>query len=286
VDTYSIWMLEYGYVPHVPLSGVIYGAHNEAYVKVPYCYTLLVGPAHTVLVDTGHADRGSGKMMAERAGVVDWHDPKTVLGQVGCAPEDVDTVLITHAHFDHCGNFDAFPRATFYMQDRELRQWRWAASQPPRLGWLVSGFDPTDLERAGELVNEGRLVLVDGDVEQVMPGIDLFAAFDTHTAGSQFIRVQSGDGPWVLAGDLVSVRENITGRDAGGVYIPIGYALGSQTNLLLATERMMAMMNYDSRRIIPVHERRLAEMFPSRVTAAGLSVVEIALADGAPSRVR
>jgi len=286
VDAYSIWMLEYASVSRAPLSGVIYGAHNEGWVTVPFCYTLLVGPAHTVLVDTGHADRGRGKMMAERAGVANWHDPNTVLGEVGRAPEDVDTILVTHAHFDHIGNLDAFPRATVYLQDRELRQWRWAASQPSRLGWMLGGFDPHDLERAGELAADGRLVLVDGDVEQVVPGIDLFAAFDTHTFGCQFVRVQSADGPWVLAGDLVSVRENVTGRGSNGVYTPTGYAIGSQTNLLLATERMMAMMNYDARRIIPVHERRLAEMFPSRVSAAGLAVVEIALANGEPSRVR
>ena len=33
----SIHVLEYGYVPEYDKSGVICGAHNEVYVKLPYC---------------------------------------------------------------------------------------------------------------------------------------------------------------------------------------------------------------------------------------------------------
>jgi hypothetical protein len=150
----------------------------------------------------------------------------------------------------------------------------------------MGATDPDDVRRGAELATQGRLVLVDGDKDQILPGIDLFAAFDTHTFGSQFVRVHSAGGAWILAGDLVNVQENLVGRDSDGVYLPIGYASGSQTNLLLATERMMAMVEYDHRRIIPVHERRLAEIFPSRVTEAGLSVVEVALSAGERSRVR
>ena len=286
MDAYSIWMLEYAYAPEGPLSGLIYGAHNEGTVKVPYCYTLLKGPRHNVLVDVGYKDRGGGKVMADRAGVTNWHDPRTVLKEVGLDPIDIDSVVITHAHFDHFGNVEDFPGATFYIQERELTRWRWASSLPPRLGWLMGATDPDDVVRGAELATQGRLVLVDGDNEQILPGIDLFAAFDTHTFGSQFVRVHSAHGTWILAGDLVNVRENLTGRSSDGAYIPIGYAGGSQTNLLLATERMMAMVEYDHRRIIPVHERRLAETFPSRVAETGLCVVEIALSDGEPSRVR
>ena len=286
MDAYSIWMLEYAYALEGPMSGLIYGAHNEGTVKVPYCYALLKGPRHNVMVDVGYKDRGRGKVMADRAGVTNWRGPRTVLNEVGLDPGDVDTVVITHAHFDHFGNIEDFPGAVFYMQERELTLWRWAASLPSRLGWLMGATDPDDVRRGAELAMQGRLVLVDGDKEQTLPGIDLFAAFDTHTFGSQFVRVNSADGAWILAGDLVNVQENLVGRGSDGVYLPIGYASGSQTNLLLTTERMMAMVEYDHRRIIPVHERRLVEIFPSRVTEAGLSVVEVALSAGEPSRVR
>ena len=38
---YSIWVLEYSYVTKYHKSGVLYGAHNEGYVKLPYCYALI-----------------------------------------------------------------------------------------------------------------------------------------------------------------------------------------------------------------------------------------------------
>ena len=42
------------------------------------------------------------------------------------APADVAHVFITHAHFDHMGDTDEFPNATFYIQERELSKWVWA----------------------------------------------------------------------------------------------------------------------------------------------------------------
>jgi N-acyl homoserine lactone hydrolase len=46
-----------------------------------------------------------------------------VLAEAGVSPADVQHVFLTHAHFDHTGNTDAFPNATFYLQERELSKW-------------------------------------------------------------------------------------------------------------------------------------------------------------------
>jgi glyoxylase-like metal-dependent hydrolase (beta-lactamase superfamily II) len=126
----------------------------------------------------------------------------------------------------------------------------------------------------------------------VLPGVDLYAAFDTHTWGSMFVHVRN-DGKanstdsWVLAGDLVYSFENVRGADANDPqYIPVGLAVGSQTNLMLTTDAMVKLAGDEFRRVIPIHEEGLRETFPSRVTAEGLRITEIALADGEPSRVR
>ncbi len=95
-------------------------------------------------------------------------------------PEDIDTVIITHAHFDHFGNVEDFPNATFYMQEKELSKFIWAMSLPHQFQFLMSGVDPSDLLRGVQLAKEGRMKLLDGDVEEFLPGIDIFAAFDTH----------------------------------------------------------------------------------------------------------
>src|SRR5258708_26242960 len=70
--------------------------------------TLLTSRAHRVVVD-------SGLSLEERALIQALHSR-------GLEPGDIDTVINTHLHVDHCGNNAAFPRALFFMSRDE---WRW-----------------------------------------------------------------------------------------------------------------------------------------------------------------
>jgi hypothetical protein len=98
------------------------------------------------------------------------------------------------------------------------------------------------------------------------------------------MQTQSRDG-WVLAGDLIYVYENLEGTGGDKMYVPVGLALGSMTNLVMTTEDIMKSVDYEVKRVIPVHEERLKEVFPSRVLANGLRISEICLASGQKSLV-
>ena len=67
--------------------------------------------------------------------------------------------------------------------------------------------------------------------------------------------------------------------------VPIGLAVGSQSNLIFASADMLKAVGGEKRRVIPVHEDRLKTVFSSRLTRDGQQVVEIALADGDTSKV-
>jgi len=286
MNNYSIWVLEYAYVPQYHLSGLIYGAHNQGFRKLPYCYVLIKGQGHVALIDVGYNHKAHGEVLATTYGVENWRPPRTVLAECGVAPEDVSTVFITHAHFDHMGNIEDFPNATFYLQERELSKWVWSMSLERRFRWLMLGIDPADILRAVDLARQGRLVAVDGDREDVLPGIDLHAAFDTHTWGSMYVSIRDSSGPWVFAGDLVYTHENLRGTDESDPqYIPVGLATGSQFNLVMTTEAMVKLAQGDYRRVIPVHEERLKDLYPSRITKEGLRITQLALAGVEPSRV-
>lgn len=294
MSDYSIWILEYAYVPEYPVGGVIYGAHNAGTRKLPYCYVLIKGNGHVAMVDVGYNHAEYGRELADRFGVTGWKSPEATLAKCGVHPDDVDTVFITHGHFDHFGNVAAFPNARFYIQGREIEKWVWAMSLPKRLNWMMTAVDPADVLRAVELAKDGRLVCVDGDMDDALPGIDLKAAFDTHTFGSMYIEVRN-DGPdhpkpsWILAGDLVYVYENVGKRPgtakANDAYVPVGLAVGSQSELVLTTERMMKAVNYDYRRVIPVHEERLKDEFPSVLDEDGLRLTEICVGTEDSSRI-
>ena len=289
---YSIWVLEYSYVANYHVSGIVYGAHNQGYRKLPYCYVLIKGNGHAAMVDVGYNHKDYGAVMATNFGVENWHSPRDVLAECQVTPEDISTVFITHAHFDHMGSIEEFPNATFYIQERELSKWVWAMSLDRRFRWLMLATDPGDVLRAVDLARQGRLVCVAGDRENVLPGIDLHAAYDTHTWGSMFVSVRNdgkvgSEDTWVLAGDLVYSFENLRGPDpADPQILPVGLATGSQTELMLTTDRMIRLAGGDLSRVIPIHEEGLKDAFPSRVTDKGLRITEIALADGERSRVR
>ncbi|MBN9510919.1 MAG: N-acyl homoserine lactonase family protein [Alphaproteobacteria bacterium] len=295
MSQYSIWVLEYSYVRKFHRSAVVYGTHNQGHVKLPYCYTVIKGNGHVAMVDVGYNDKDHGKVMADTLGVEAWQSPRTVLAEIGLKPEDVDSIFISHAHFDHFGNVEAFPKATFYIQEREIAKWVWAMALPERMRWVLQGIDVGDIMRGVELARDRRLACVDGDVHNVLPGIDLHAAPDTHTYGSMWVKVRN-DGRedsqdvWVLAGDLVYQLENLGDSGAGGApdgqYIPIGLATGSQTNLIMAVDQMVRAVGNETRRVIPIHEERLAGRFPHRISRHGLRISEVCLAEGQASLVR
>jgi N-acyl homoserine lactone hydrolase len=292
MTAYSIWVMEYAYVSEQPTGLFIYGAHNQGHRKMPYGYVVIKGQDRTMMVDVGYNHEAYGKEMAESWGVRNWHPPRTVLGEIGMRPEDISTVFITHAHFDHMGNMQEFPNATFYIQERELSKWVWSMSLERRFRWLMLGIDPADIMRTVDLARQKRLVCVNGDREDVAPGVDLHAAFDTHTWGSMYVTVRNdlmsnSSDAWVFAGDLVYAHENLRGTDPHDPqYIPVGLATGSQFTLITTTEEMIGNAGGDYRRVVPVHEERLKDLFPSRISKDGLRITELALADGDSSRVR
>ena len=290
-NAYSVWVTEFANVPNYPLSGLIYGAHNKGHTRLPYCYVVIKGRGHIAMVDVGYNHKEYGETLANLYGVRDWHSPHEVLAEIGMTPADISQVFLTHAHFDHMGNIEDFPKATFYIQERELSKWVWAMSLERRFRWIMGGVDPADIMKTVGLAREGRLASVDGDREDVLPGIDIHAAPDTHTWGSMYVRLRNdlsanSRNTWIFAGDLVYQLENLRGYDpADPEYLPIGFAMGSQFNLVMTTEKLVKGVDGDLSRVVATHENRLKEMFPSRVTANGVRVTELALADGEASQV-
>jgi N-acyl homoserine lactone hydrolase len=292
MNRYSIWVMEYAYVVNQPTSLFVYGAHNQGYRKMPYGYVVLKGQGQTAMIDVGYNHQAYGEVLATSYAVRNWQPPQAVLAECGVSPAEVSSIFITHAHFDHMGALDQYPNATFYIQERELTKWVWSMSLERRFRWLMLGIDPADIMKAVDLARQGRLVCVDGDREDVLPGIDLHAAHDTHTWGCQYVRVRNDLSPnsqntWVFSGDLVYAHENLRGTDPNDPqYVPVGLATGSQYSLIMTSEEMTKRVGGDYTHVIPVHEERLKDLFPSRTTRAGLRITELALADGEKSRVK
>jgi 4-pyridoxolactonase len=118
---------------------------------------------------------------------------QTVPGQLakcGFKPDDVDAVINSHLHFDHCGGNKHLPNATTYLHRDELRQAR--TPEPfERLGYADKGYDHPG----------ATFTLLEGDVE-FAKGIRLFHT-PGHTIGHYSMLVElDGSRPLLIMADV------------------------------------------------------------------------------------
>ena len=179
----------FGVIPKVMWSKKV-EVDERNYVAAGLNSLLIRTGKQLVLVETGLGNKLSERMRrfyGQPAKLLDH------LSAAGVAPEDIDIVINSHLHFDHCGwntvrdkngNFVAtFPRAKYYAPEGE-----WVYAQDPSIrdaiSFLPENYDP--------LVESGQMTLLKGS-EEIVPGISV-KTFPGHTAHMQAIIVQSPTG--------------------------------------------------------------------------------------------
>jgi glyoxylase-like metal-dependent hydrolase (beta-lactamase superfamily II) len=113
-------------------------------------------------------------------------------------------VILTHLHYDHVGNLDKFPEATFVVQEAEMAFWTGRYAGRDHFRTIVEVDDVVYLVRENF---EGRLRFVAGS-EEIVPGIEVHWA-GGHSSGLQVVRVKTAQGSVVLASDATHFYANI-----------------------------------------------------------------------------
>jgi len=167
----------FGVIPKIMWSRKV-EADERNYVTAGLNSLLIRTGTQTVLVETGMGNKLSERM------VKFYGQPARLLENLsaaGVAPEDIDIVINTHLHFDHCGwntirdkhgkIVPTFPRAKYYAPEGE---WQYARtpSQRDAISYIPDNYDP--------LVASGQMTLLKGG-EEIVPGISV-RTFPGHTA--------------------------------------------------------------------------------------------------------
>ncbi|MFZ0199004.1 MAG: MBL fold metallo-hydrolase [Candidatus Sulfotelmatobacter sp.] len=199
----------FGVIPKVMWSRKV-ASDEKNYVRAGL-NSLLIRTDHprtgkqNVLVETGIGNKLSERMIKF------YGQPAQLLKNLaaeGVAPEDIDVVINTHLHFDHCGwntvrgkdgkIVPTFPQAKYYAPEGE---WQYARhpSERDSISYISDNYDP--------LVASGQMTLLKGG-EEIVPGISV-KTFPGHTAHMQAVIVESKGRTACYISDLIPTAAHI-----------------------------------------------------------------------------
>lgn len=242
---HRVYAIRYGRHARTASQNFINPPENPARsMPMEYFIWAIVSPdGKATVVDTGFS-AASG----QRRGREMLRDPVDGLATLGIRADAVDNVVITHLHYDHAGNTAAFPRAKFWLQERELT---FTTGRSMCRDFFRLAYEPEHVQAMVASLFNGRLSLVDGDMD-LEPGVSLHWV-GGHTAGLQVVRVVTESGPIVLASDLFHYYENFEVQSP----FPIVYRPDEMLDGFVRVRSLVT----DLRALIPGHDPLIMDRF-------------------------
>ncbi len=248
---YEVFAVRFAHVPY-PVSSLVAGAERGPQVDIPFMMWPIRDAAggRVLLVDAGfYRDK-----FIRQWKPLDYVRPSDALSSgLGIAPEKVTDVIITHSHWDHADGADLFPNATVWIQKDEYEHYVGAAGEVRNRG----GVDADDAVMLAGLKERGRVRLVEGDDQEIAPGIRVYTG-GKHTFASQYVAVTTRTGVVILASDNAYLYQNLEQR------LPIAQTLDPDANL--AAQRRMLRLAAEPRLVVPGHDPAVFTRFPAVAT--------------------
>ena len=256
-DIHEIYAIKYGRHERKKAENYIGGDPHDGQEPIDYFVWAVKGPSGSFVVDTGFDEA-----MARKRGRMISKPIAEGLKAIDVPPDSVKNVIISHLHYDHCGNYDTFPNARFHVQDTEMA---YATGRCMCHQHLRIPFEEEDVVAMVRKVFAGRVTFHDG-ADEIAPGITVHHV-GGHTSGLQFARVKTARGWVVLASDASHFYANFMEMRAYATVFNVGDMLEGFTTLKhLATS---------PRHVIPGHDPLVLKRYPA--PKAGLEGVAVRL---------
>jgi glyoxylase-like metal-dependent hydrolase (beta-lactamase superfamily II) len=193
----------FGVVPKIMWEKKV-KADTQNYVPAGLNSVVVRTGRETILIETG-----IGNKMAERLVRIFGQPAKLLdnLGAAGISPDDIDIVINTHLHFDHCGwntvvqdgqLVPTFPKAKYYAPEGEWQHGRLQLERDA-ISYISENYDP--------LIKTGQMELLHGDRE-IVPGVSV-KVFPGHTQHMQAVIISGGGRTACYISDLIPTSAHI-----------------------------------------------------------------------------
>ena len=198
----------------------------------------------TILVDTGY-----DQSEAKRRDRPILRDPAKALEAINIRAEEIDTVIITHLHYDHAGGLDRYPNAKFHLQASEMQYATGPCMCNPTLQMPFTADHICDMIKK---VYSGRVIFHDGE-GKVDDGVTVHC-IGGHSRGLQAVRVKTSSGYVCLASDASHYYENFLKQKPFPIVVDLENMLSGFTQIqqLASTPSL----------VIPGHDPIITQAFP------------------------
>ncbi len=214
-------------------------------MPLDYFVWLVRGGGREIVVDTGFSAAMAAKRQREHL-----RCPTEGLRLLGTDAGTVKDVVVTHLHYDHVGNFELFPSASFHLQDLEMR---YATGRHMEQPAFRGAYEVEGVVGMVRRVYAGRVRFHDGDAE-IAPGVSLHL-IGGHTMGMQAVRVATRRGWVVLASDASHFYANMEQERP----FPIVYDVAAMVEGYARLRSLAASPAH----IIPGHDPLVLERYPA-----------------------
>lgn len=172
--------------------------HDEP-MRLDYYVWVIRSPGQDIVLDAGFTSDTNTTRQRDH-----WENPTQALTRLGVDVASVPFVILSHLHYDHCGDLEPFVAATFVLQKDEMAFWtgRFASR-----GEFARHVEVRDIDRIVALDHDRRVRMVDG-AHEVVEGVWVHKV-GGHTPGMQATFVRTAKGIVVLASDSSHFFENI-----------------------------------------------------------------------------
>ena len=257
---YEVYAVRYGVVPQFPVASLVAGADPTRKSDIAMMIWVIKGDGHVVLFDSGFYRERFVQQWKPQS----FMKPSDAVAKMGISPADVTDIVLSHAHWDHAGGVELFPKARVWIQRDEYQYYSGDAWQSSS-GSLATpegrraanakhgGIDADDMIALVKANLDSRLTFVDGDDQEILPGIRCYTG-GKHTFQSQYCSVSTRVGMIVLASDNMYLYENLE------KHAPIAQTLDPSSNLR-AQDRMKKLATKPEL-IVPGHDPVVMQRFP------------------------